>query len=195
MSRDQVMARPRSIRSVRSPRRFLQIHCTPLPGRKIVDDRREPRHARHGRLGGPQGRTVNPACAGQKPARCYSVQLNDPWKNTNSAHVGNAPRKLQPVTTSSWARPARGSPREWHGFLLAGNSMRVLARVLLESHSDLPAAHALANRSRPLPSPWGSPPTSSAVDAVMCSSAAVAPRAPVRSSLPGAPGRGRAGSR
>jgi hypothetical protein len=79
--------------------------------------------------------------------RYYSVQFTDPAKNTNFAYVGKR-------TTGTAAGDYLVSGPGWQGEVPAGmaqiaapnNAVLVLGRVLVESDTDLPAAHGLAKQ-------------------------------------------------
>jgi hypothetical protein len=79
--------------------------------------------------------------------RYYSVQFTDPAKNTNFAYVGKR-------TTGTAAGDYLVSGPGWHGEVPPGmaqiaapnNAVLVLGRVLVESDSDLPTAHSLAQQ-------------------------------------------------
>lgn len=79
--------------------------------------------------------------------RYYSVQLNDPSSNTNFAYVGKR-------ATGSNAGEYLLTGPGWKGAVPPGmaritspnHSVLVLGRVLVESDSDLPAAHALTSQ-------------------------------------------------
>jgi hypothetical protein len=84
--------------------------------------------------------------------RYYSVQLNDPSKNTNFAYVGKR-------TTGTDAGDYLIAGPGWKGAMPDGmprisspnNSVLVLGRVLVESDSDLPMACALARQIQLVP--------------------------------------------
>ncbi|MGH8254993.1 MAG: DUF1254 domain-containing protein [Steroidobacteraceae bacterium] len=93
---------------------------------------------------GPQMLQV-PAMAG----RYYSVQFNDPAKNTNFAYVGKRTTGTGAgdylIVGPGWkAAVPEGLPR----ISSPSNSVLVVGRVLVESLSDLPAAHALTRQLR-----------------------------------------------
>jgi hypothetical protein len=79
--------------------------------------------------------------------RYYSVQFTDPMNNTIFAYVGKR-------TTGTGAGDYLVSAPGWKGSVPQGmaqisspkNSVLVLGRTLVESDSDLPAAHALAKQ-------------------------------------------------
>jgi hypothetical protein len=79
--------------------------------------------------------------------RYYSVQFTNPMKNTIFAYVGKR-------TTGTEAGDYLISGPGWKGSVPRGmaqisspkNSVLVLGRTLVESDSDLPAAHALAKQ-------------------------------------------------
>jgi hypothetical protein len=84
--------------------------------------------------------------------RYYSVQFNDPSKNTNFAYVGKR-------TTGTAAGEFLVSGPRWKGTVPEGmtqicspnNSVLVIGRTLVASDSDLPAAYALTKQIRFLP--------------------------------------------
>lgn len=84
--------------------------------------------------------------------RYYSVQFNDPSKNTNFAYVGKR-------TTGTDAGDYLIVGSAWKGAVPGGmarisspnNSVLVLGRVLVASDSDLPAAYALAKEIQVVP--------------------------------------------
>lgn len=79
--------------------------------------------------------------------RYYSVQFNDPSKNTNFAYVGKRATGTETgdylVAGPAWKGDAPGPIARISS---PNNSVLVLGRVLVESDSDLPAAHALAKQ-------------------------------------------------
>jgi Protein of unknown function (DUF1254) len=84
--------------------------------------------------------------------RYYSVQFNDPSKNRNFAYVGKR-------TTGTGAGDYLIVGPKWKGATPEGmprisspnNSVLVIGRVLVESDSDLPVAHALASQIEVVP--------------------------------------------
>lgn len=84
--------------------------------------------------------------------RYYSVQLNDPSKNTNFAYVGKR-------TTGTDAGDYLIAGPGWTGAVPEGmprisspnNSVLVIGRVLVKNDGDLPAAHALAGQIELVP--------------------------------------------
>jgi hypothetical protein len=79
--------------------------------------------------------------------RYYSVQLTDPSKNTNFAYVGKRSTGTQAgdylITGPGWKGQA---PTGMTQISSPNNSVLVLGRVLVESDSDLAAAHGLAKQ-------------------------------------------------
>ncbi len=84
--------------------------------------------------------------------RYYSVQFTNPSNNTSFAYVGKR-------TTGTEAGDYLITGPDWKGQVPGGmkqvpspnNSVLVLGRVLVESDSDLPAAHYLAEQIRLTP--------------------------------------------
>ncbi len=84
--------------------------------------------------------------------RYYSVQFNDPSRNTNFAYVG---KRTTGTDAGDYVIVGPG----WKGALPEGmprisspnDSVLVIGRVLVESDSDLPAAYALARQMELVP--------------------------------------------
>jgi hypothetical protein len=88
--------------------------------------------------------------------RYYSVQFTDTTKNTNFAYVGTRTTGTQAgdylITGPGWKGQAPGGIQQISS---PDNSVLVIGRTLVESDSDLPAAHALAEQIKLTPmSQW-----------------------------------------
>jgi hypothetical protein len=79
--------------------------------------------------------------------RYYSVQFTDPSKNTNFAYVGTRTTGTQAgdylITGPTWTEQI---PRGMQQISSPNASVLVVGRVFVESESDLPAAHDLAQQ-------------------------------------------------
>ena len=81
--------------------------------------------------------------------RYYSVQFTDPSKNTNFAYVGKRTTGTQVgdylITGPTWTEQV---PRGMQQIPSPNTSVLVVGRVFVESDSDLPTAHDLAEQRR-----------------------------------------------
>jgi hypothetical protein len=79
--------------------------------------------------------------------RYYSVQFNDPSRNSNFAYVGKRATGTQAGDYLIMGPGWKGAvPAAMPGVSSPNNSVLVIGRVLVESDSDLPTAHALASQ-------------------------------------------------
>jgi hypothetical protein len=84
--------------------------------------------------------------------RYYSVQFTDPSNNTNFAYVGKRTTGTEAGDYLITGPNRKGQvPSDMRQISSPNNSVLVIGRVLVESDSDLPAAHHLAEQIRLTP--------------------------------------------
>jgi hypothetical protein len=84
--------------------------------------------------------------------RYYAVQFIDPSKNTNFAYVGKRTTGTEAADYIIVGPRHKGAlPRGIAQILSPSNSVLIIGRVLVESDSDLPVAHALTKEIQVFP--------------------------------------------